>query len=80
MLASLHGSMLLRSPISSIRYTLHNRCKRGRLQPANPTTRRSKRRRVVVGDEAESEVEIDVLHYGEDLDLDALLDMILHDI
>ena len=59
---------------------------RARPQPANPTTRRSTCRRVVVGDEAESEgeseVEMDVSDYGEELhvDLDALPDMILYDI
>ena len=55
-------------------------------QAANPIIRRSARRRVVVGDEGasegESEVEMDVSHYGEELhvDLDALPDMILYDI
>ena len=70
---------------------LENQQVEARPQPSNPTTRRSKRRRVVteeeaeggcegVGGESEVEMEMDALDYGEELDLDTLPDMTLYDI
>ena len=70
---------------------LENQQVEARPQPSNPTTRRSKRRRVVteeepeggcegVGGESEVKMEMDALDYGEELDLDTLPDMTLYDI